>query len=115
MEVLGVELRRKRSGADEIAEHHRDVPALRGGCGRCGCLWRRCRGLWPRDGSTGVQLVTELSTELRVRRIRVVTRRTSNGQGGTTLDAELAAVRNDGLAGAEFQTTPDFHGAPLVK
>ena len=44
--VFRIEARRKLGGADEIAEHHRELPALGGRC--------RCRGrAWRRSGRRG--------------------------------------------------------------
>src|SRR6516164_11493229 len=96
--VLGIEARRERGRADQIAEHDRELAAfsqsdlrgLRDGRIRC---WRSCcanSGCW--------QSVTAFQAELGTRRVHLAARRTASEKSRTAFQAEFAAFGNIGLA-----------------
>src|SRR5258707_6399488 len=92
-QILGVEPYGERGRPDEIAEHDREVPPL----GR-GYRWRRRRAICQRGAA--------VRAELRVWGIAVAARGTCERQRRAALDAELATVRDLGLAARAVHATP---------
>ncbi len=105
-QILGIEARRQRRRADQIAEHHRQLPPLGGvlrrRTGRCGGR-RRCFGRGQTgDGSEETLAVPERHTEL----LEVDLRQLRQDIGVDFTRAKERLV----LAEAEtFEPTPDIH------